>query len=94
MHPPADVALLEAIARAGFLPFTGPSGLCGGKSESRSAIVVHRGRGTKWEVVFREYEADTVTTTTTNLDSTTETILSWLRGSALLAEENSLRAAG
>ena len=91
-HPPADSAFLEAVTRAGFLAFTGPGGLCGGKSECRSAIVIHRGRGTKWEVVFRENEADVVTTTTTDLSSITTTVQTWLRGGALLAEENSLRA--
>jgi len=91
-HPPADSEFLESLTRAGFLAFTGPSGLCGGKSESRSAIVIHRGRGTRWEVVFRENEIDVVTTTTTDLANTTMTILSWLRGDALSADENSLRA--
>jgi hypothetical protein len=91
-HPPADGAFLAAVTRAGFLAFTGPSGLCGGKSECRSAIVIHRGRGTRWEVVFRENEADVVTTTT-DLSGMTLTVLTWLRGGALLAEENSVRAA-
>lgn len=92
-HPPADGAFLAAVTRAGFLAFTGPSGLCGGKSECRSAIVIHRGRGTRWEVVFREHESDVVTTTTTDLSGMTPTVLNWLRGGALLAEENSVRAA-
>lgn len=67
--------------------------MCGGKSECRSAIVIHRGRGTRWEVVFREHESDVVTTTTTDLSGMTPTVLNWLRGGALLAEENSVRAA-
>ncbi len=75
-HPPADVAFLETITRAGYVAFSGPSGLCGGKSQSRSAIIIHRGRGIKWEVVFREQDADVVTTTT-DLSCTTTAVLSW-----------------
>ena len=91
-HPPADNAFLEALTRAGFQAFTGPSGLCGGKSKSRSTIVIHRGRGTRWEVVFRENETDVITTATTDLASTTMVVLSWLRGGTLSVDENSLRA--
>ena len=91
-HPPADNAFLEAVVQAGFLAFVGPSGLCGAKSQRRSAVVVHRGRGAKWEVVFRENETDVVTTTTTDLANMTTAVLSWLRGGALAAKENSLHA--
>jgi len=87
-HPPVDCVLLEAISRAGFLAFTGPSGLCGGKSEKRSIVIVHRGRGVRWVVVFREDEADVVTTT--DLSHTTAAVLSWLNGKGLSADENSL----
>jgi hypothetical protein len=92
MHPPADRAFLEAVYRSGFLAFTGPSGLCGAKSAFRSVVLVHRGRGTRWEIVFREQESDVVTTTTTDLAKTTATALSWLRGGALFANEDSLHA--
>jgi len=91
-HPPADLAFLDAVSRAGFTAFTGPSGLCGAKSVFRTVVLVHRGRGTKWEVVFREHESDMITTTTTDLAKTTATILSWLRGAALFASEDSLHA--
>jgi hypothetical protein len=35
MHPPHDRSLLEAVAKAGFVAFKGPSGLCGGKTATR-----------------------------------------------------------
>jgi hypothetical protein len=91
-HPPADRAFLEAACRAGFLAYTGPSGMCGAKSAFRSVVLLHRGRGAKWEVVYRERETDVITTTTTDLSLTTATALSWLRGGALCANENSLHA--
>ncbi len=91
-HPPADAAFLEAVVRAGFLAFTGPGGLCGAKSLTRSTVAVHRGRGVKWEVVFREHESDVVTTTTTDLANIATAVLSWLRGKPLMVEENSLHA--
>ena len=91
-HPPADGAFLGAVAQAGFLAFTGPGGLCGGKSETRSTIAIHRGRGTKWELVFRENETDVVTTTTTDLANATKAILAWLRGKSLAVDEDSLHA--
>jgi len=91
-HPPIDCTFLETLTHAGFLAFTGPSGLCGGKTEHRTVVLVHRGRGTKWEVVFRENETDVVTTTTTDLGKTTIAILSWLRGGVLSVDENSLHA--
>ena len=91
-HPPADSRFLDALARAGFLAFIGPGGLCGGKSESRTVLAIHRGRGTKWEVVFRENDSDAVTTTTTDLADMTITMLAWLRGKSLSAEENSVHA--
>ena len=91
-HPPSDSTFLGALTHAGFIAFTGPSGLCGGKSENRTVVLVHRGRGTKWEVVFRENESDVVTTTTSDLGKTTVTILSWLRGGVLSVDENSLHA--
>jgi hypothetical protein len=91
-HPPADAVFLQAIAQAGFFVFIGPSGLCGAKSERRSTIAIHRGSGTKWEVVFRENETDVVTTTTTDLATMTAAVISWLRGRALSVDENSLHA--
>ncbi len=91
-HPPQDSALLGALGDAGFLAFTGPSGLCGGKSENRTVLAIHRGRGTRWEIVFRENDADVVTTTTNDLENMTITMLAWLKGRSLLADENSVHA--
>lgn len=91
-HPPADGICLETLTREGFIAFTGPSGLCGAKSENRTVLAIHRGRGTKWEVVFRENDADVVTTTTTQLAEMTTTMIAWLRGRSLKAEENSVHA--
>lgn len=92
MHPPQDAAFLEAVAEAGFVAFTGPSGLCGGKSDTRSIVAIHRGQGRKWELVFRESESDIVTTTTTDLGDATDAVLSWLRGKSLAVDENALHA--
>jgi hypothetical protein len=92
MHPPHDRSLLEAVTKAGFMAFKGPSGLCGGKTENRTVLAIHRGRGVKWEVVFRENDADLVTTVTTNLGSMTTTVLAWLRGGSLIVDEDSLHA--
>ena len=91
-HPPLDASFLKAVVEAGFVAFTGPSGLCGGKSQTRTVLVIHRGRGVKWEVVFRENDADVVTTTTTDLDGMANALVSWLHGGSLTADENSVRA--
>ena len=91
-HPPVDAELLDSLVRAGFLAFTGPSGLFGGKSETRTVVVIHRGRGIRWELFFGEHETDMVTTTTTNLAAATEIVLAWLRGEALSVAEDSLHA--
>jgi hypothetical protein len=91
-HPPQDATFLKSVTQAGFVAFTGPSGLCGGKSETRSLVAINRGRGTKWELVFRENETDVVTTTTTDLADSTGAILSWLRGKTLAVDENALHA--
>ena len=92
MHSPVDSKFLEAVTQSGFMAFVGPGGLCGGKSERRTVFVIHRGRGLKWEVVFRESEADVVTTTTTDLESITIAVLAWLRGRSLSVDEDSLHA--
>ncbi len=91
-HPPRDVSFLNAVANAGFVAFTGPGGLCGGKTASRTVLAIHRGRGVKWEVVFRENDCDVVTTTTTDLERMTKTMLSWLQGSSLTADEDSIHS--
>ena len=92
-HPPEDATLLKAVTEAGFVAFTGPSGLCGGKSETRSLVAIHRGQGRKWELVFRENEADIVTTRTTDLADATDAILTWLCGKMLDVDENAIHAA-
>lgn len=91
-NPPDDRLFLEAMVDAGFVAFTHHGGLCGGRSEHRTIVVIHRGRGTKWEVVFQERDADVVTTTTTDLRRMMTTMLTWLRGGALAADEDSLHA--
>ena len=90
-NPPKDKLFLEAVVDAGFVAFTHRGGLFGGQSDHRAVVIVHRGRGKKWEVVFQESDRDVVTTTTSDLERLTTTILSWLRGGALTAEEGSLR---
>jgi hypothetical protein len=91
-HPPVDARFLDALAQAGFVAFTGPGGMCGGKAERRSVVAIHRGRGVKWELAFRERESDLVTTTTTDLGQTIPAVLAWLRGKPLAADENSVHA--
>ena len=91
-YPPDDEAFLRAVAQAGFLAFVGPSGLCGGKARNRTVLAIHRGRGTNWEIVFRENDSDVVTTTTTDFSRMMITMVAWLGGSALTAAENSLHA--
>lgn len=91
-HPPHDLVLLKAISNAGFVPFTGPGGLCGGKSDSRAVLAIHRGGGAKWEVVFQEHDHDVITTTTHDLGRMAPVLLSWLSGGALLANEDSVYA--
>lgn len=91
-NPPHDQRFLEAVVDAGFDAFTHRGGLFGGQSDHRAVVIVHRGRGKIWEVVFQESDRDVVTTTTSNLERLTTTILSWLRGNPLTAEEDSLHA--
>jgi hypothetical protein len=91
-HPPNDSAFLSAVTEAGFVAFTGPAGLCGGKSKDRTVLAIHRGRGVKWEIIFRENDSDIVTTTTTDLTEMTVAMLAWLRGGSLSADENSVHA--
>lgn len=91
-HPIMDRLLLESLNAVGFVTFTGPSGLCGGKSEQRTALAIHRGRRIRWEVVFREHDTDIVSTTTNNLELLIPAALAWLNGRALIAAENSLYA--
>lgn len=91
-HPPRVVSFLEAVNEAGFVAFIGPSGLCGGKSDHRTVMAIRRGRGVKWKRVFRENNADVVTTTTTDLERMTNTLLSWLRGGTLAVDEDAVHA--
>ena len=91
-HPPLDAEFLSKLLESGFSVFTGPSGLFAGRSESRTVVVIHRGRGVRWEMIFRENDTDMVTTTTNNLPTATESAVAWLRGGALSAETDSLRA--
>jgi len=93
IHPPVDVTFLEAVAEAGYVPYTGPAGMFGGKTETRSIVVIHRGRGKKWELIFREHEHDVVTTMTTDLTKATSSVLAWLNGKPLSVEPDSLREA-
>ena len=91
-YPPDDETFLHAAIGAGFDAFTHSGGLFGAKSGHRAVQIIHRGRGTRWEVVFLEHDSDVVTTTTTNLEQMTSTMLSWLSGKSLAAKENSVRA--
>jgi hypothetical protein len=76
--PPDDVEFLRQIVEGGFVAFTGPSGLFGGKTEGRTVVVIHRGRGRKWEVVFREAELDVFITTISGLSKAVKSAISWL----------------
>lgn len=91
-HPPSDALFMRTAEQAGFEAFTHTGGLFGARSHQRGVHVINRGRGRKWEVVFLEGERDVVTTMTTDLEGMTITMLSWLSGRSLTAEENSVRA--
>ncbi len=91
-NPPNDRLFLEAVLNAGYVAFTHYGGLCGGQSENRAVVVIHRGRGKKWEISFQEHDVDVVTTTTTNLPQMTSTAISWLEGVALAADVDSVHA--
>jgi len=91
-NPPSDKLFLEAVVDAGFFAFTHHGGLFGGQSDHRAVVIIHRGCGKKWEVVFQESDRDVVATTTSDLERLTTTILSWLRGGLLTAAEDSLHA--
>ncbi|MCA9184328.1 MAG: hypothetical protein R3E01_21190 [Pirellulaceae bacterium] len=91
-YPPADELFLRAATDAGFEAFTHVGGLFGAQAANRAVQIIHRGRGRKWEVIFMEHDADMVTTTTTDLEQMTITMLSWLSGRSLTAKEDSVRA--
>ena len=91
-YSPSDERFLRVATDAGFDAFTHKGGLFGAQSAQRSVQVIHRGRGQKWEVIFLERESDVVTTMTTNLEEMTSTILSWLSGRSLTANEDSVHA--
>ncbi len=91
-NPPSDQSFLEAVVKSGFLAFTHHGGLCGGQSGNRAVVIIHRGGGRKWEVIFQEHDADVVTTMTTNLQQMTNTSISWLQGAALAADVDSVHA--
>ena len=91
-NAPVDEAFLRTAIDAGFDAFTHEGGLFGVQSDHRAVQVIHRGRGRKWEIIFLERETDVVTTTTTNLEQMTSTILSWLSGKSLTAQEDSVQA--
>ena len=76
--PPADESFLQSATDAGFEAFTHDGGLFGGRSAKRAVQMIHRGRGRKWEVIFLEHDSDVVTTTTTELEEMTSTMLSSL----------------
>ncbi len=91
-YAPADESFLRAATDAGFDPFTHVGGLFGAQSGHRAVQVIHRGSGSKWEVIFLERDADVVSTMTTDLEQMTSTILGWLSGRSLTAKEDSVRA--
>jgi hypothetical protein len=92
-YSPTDETFLRSAVAAGFDAFVHAGGLFGAKSAHRAVQIIHRGRGKKWEVIFLEHDSDVVTTTTTDLEQMTSTMLSWLYGKALTAKEDSVRAA-
>ncbi len=91
-YPPADVTFLQAATIVGFEAFTHAGGLFGARAAQRAVQIIHRGRGKKWEIIFVEYDSDVLTTTTTDLEQMTTTMLSWLSGKSLTAKEDSVRA--
>ena len=91
-NPPLDESFLKAVVNAGFQAFTHYGGLCGGQSEQRAVHLIHRGSGKKWEVIFLENDSDVITTTTIDLERMTSTMLCWLKGGSLSANQDSVHA--
>ena len=89
-HPPVDSGFLGTFARSGFLTYTGPIGLCGAKSKTRSVIAIHRGRGKRWELIFRQLDRDIVVTVSTNLVADAKYAANWLQGEKLHVAQDSL----
>ena len=89
-HPPVDSGFLETLAKSGFSTYTGPIGICGAKSNTRSVIAIHRGRGKRWELIFRQLDKDVVVTMSTDLIADAKFAAKWLRGETLHIAQDSL----
>lgn len=89
LSPQAD-EFLDAMASSGFLAFIHEHGLFGAKAGKRSVAIVHRGRGARWEIAFREHDVDIITTVTTELAESVHVVRDWLHGASLVADENSI----
>jgi hypothetical protein len=74
---------LRKLAEAGFATYVGPIGLMCAKNGTRSVIVIHRGRGIRWEITFREDEFDRDITISTGLPERALAGIAWLRGEPL-----------
>ena len=82
-NPPEDELFLRRLAEAGYLTFTGPSGLVGATSGGRGVVAIHRGRGKRWHLSFAEDELDVLEALVTQLPQKTEIVSAWLNGDSL-----------
>ena len=83
-NPPEDVEFLRKMAMAGFATYIGSMGLIGAKAENRYVVVIHRGRGRRWEITLGEDEIDTYITKLTRLPERSKAAIAWLSGETLV----------
>lgn len=75
-----DQIFLSTMIEEGFSAFTGPSGMFGAETDIRDFVVIHRGRGRRWEIFLREKKKDIGAEITTDLSQATELATAWLNG--------------
>jgi hypothetical protein len=83
INPPEDELFLRKLSEAGFATYVGPLGLVGAKNGTRSIVVIHRGRGRRWEITLRDDEFDRYVTNSTKLPDRALAGIAWLCGEPL-----------
>lgn len=75
---------------AGFVPFTGPAYSIGARSNTRSVLIIHRGRGRRWEIVFSDLieepdspSSEVASCFTDDLVATKNAAIRWLRSETI-----------
>ena len=82
LNPPEDQEFLSEMAKE-FATYIGSMGLVGAKTQTRDVIVIHRGRGRRWELTLAENKADVHVTLLTLLPARASAAIAWLRGEPL-----------